>query len=87
MSIQTMKENSFQTNGPKLFNSLPKHIRNMKKFSEVEFKEQLDLYIQKLPDQPIIDGLIPWGHNLDGKPYNFIQFQVAIESAVRRPGA
>ena len=87
MSIQTMKENSFQTNGPKLFNSLPKHIRNMKKFSEVEFKEQLDMYLQKIPDQPKIDGLIPWGQDQDGKPSNSIQFQVASESAGRRPGA
>ena len=87
MSIRTMKENSFQTNGPKLFNSLPKYVRNMKKFSEEEFKEQLDKYLQKLPDQPKIDGLIPWGQDQDGKPSNSIQFQVASESAERRPGA
>ena len=40
MSTQTMKESSFQTNGPQLFISLSKCIRNMKKFSEEEFKEQ-----------------------------------------------
>ena len=77
MSIQTMKENSFQTSGPKLFNSLPKGIRNMKKFTEDEFKEKLDEYLQKLPDQPKIDGLIPWGQDLEGKPSNSILFQVA----------
>ena len=82
-----MKENSFQTSGPKLFNSLPKYVRNMKKFSEEEFKEQLDVYFQKLTDQPKIDGLIPWGQDQDGKPSNSIQFQVASESAERRPGA
>ena len=77
MSIQTMKQNSFQTSGPKLFNSLPKEIRNIKKFTEDEFKEKLDEYLQKLPDQPKIDGLIPRGQDLEGKPSNSILFQVA----------
>ena len=49
----------------------------MKKFSEEEFKEKLDVYLQKLPDQPKIDGLIPWWQDQDGKPSNSIQFQVA----------
>ena len=87
MSIQTLKDNSFLTNGPKLFNSLPKGLRNMKKCTEEEFKEQLDLYLQQVPDQPKIDGLIPWGQDLEGKPSNSIQFQLATGSSGRRPGA
>ena len=87
MSVQTMKDNSFQTNGPKLFNSLPKVLRNMKKCSEEDFKEELDKYLQKLPDQPKIDGLIPWGQDQEGKPSNSILFQVARGPAGRSPGA
>ena len=87
MSIQTLKNHSFQTNGPVLFNSLPKAIRNMKKCTEEEFKEKLDTYLQKVPDQPKIDGLIPWGQDLEGKPSNSIQFQLATGSSGRRPGA
>ena len=86
MSIPTLKNHSFQTNGPVLFNSLPKAIRNMKKCTE-EFKEELDIYLQKVPDQPKIDGLIPWGQDLEGKPSNSIQFQLATGSSGRRPGA
>ena len=70
----------------KLFNSLPKEIRNMKKFTEDEFKEKLDEYLQKLPDQPKIDGLIPWGQDLEGKPSNSILIQVARGPAKRSPG-
>ena len=72
-----MKDNSFQKNGPKLFNSLPKVLRNMKKCTEEDFKEELDKYLQKLPDQPKIDGLIPWGQDQEGKPSNSILFQVS----------
>ena len=37
-AIQTLRENSFQINGARLFNSLPKEIRNMKLYQD-EFKE------------------------------------------------
>ena len=87
MSIQTLKNHSFQTNGPVLFNLLPKAIRNMKKCTEEEFKEKLDTYLQNVPDQPKIDGLVPWGQDLEGKPSNSIQFQMATGSSGRRPGA
>ena len=86
-AIQTIKEESFNTNGPALFNSLPKEIRNMKNCSLDEFKAKLDQYLQKLPDQPKIDGLIPWGQDSEGKPSNSILHQVARETARRGPGA
>ena len=85
-AIQTLKENSFQTNGPNLFNSLPKHKRNMKKCKLEEFKSKLDKYLQLLPDQPKIDDLAPWGQDREGKPSNSILYQVAREPAGRGPG-
>ena len=54
-----MREQSFQCNGPKLFNSLPKEIRNISKVSVEEFKEKLDKYLQKIPDEPNVEGLTP----------------------------
>ena len=36
-AIQTMRENSFQINGARLFNSLPMKLRNMKCYQE-DFK-------------------------------------------------
>ena len=68
MSIQTWKNHSFQTNGPVLFNLLPKAIRNMKKCTEEEFKEKLDTYLQKVPDKPGGQALklhpVPAGHRV-----------------------
>ena len=57
-AIQTLRENSFQINGARLFNSLPKKIRNMK-YNQEDFKEALDKYISEVPDQPRIGSLIP----------------------------
>ena len=58
-SIQTLRENSFQINGPKLFNCLPKKIRNKKGCSIEEFKAELDQFLEKIPDQPKSEGYIP----------------------------
>ena len=55
-AIQTLKEQSFNTNGPALFNSLPKEIRNMKNCSLYYFKAELDQYLEKLSDQPLGPG-------------------------------
>ena len=57
-SIQTLREQSFQINGARLFNCLPKNIRNMNTFQD-DFKEALDVYLSSVPDQPRIGSLIP----------------------------
>ena len=57
MAVQTLRQQSFQVAGPKLFNSPPAYLRNMKKSSN--FKEKLDLFLATLPDQPLIGDLIP----------------------------
>ena len=43
-SVRTLIEQSFQVNGPKLFNCIPKKVRDMTKVSVGEFKEQLDQF-------------------------------------------
>ena len=58
-SVKTLRESSFQVHGPQLFNSLPKHLRNKTKCGVIEFKEDLDKYLTKIPDQPKVGGLIP----------------------------
>ena len=57
-AIQTLREHSFQTNGPRLFNSLPKRLRNIRKHQD-EFKEELDKYVCTIPDEPRIASLVP----------------------------
>ena len=53
------RENSFQIAGPKLFNCLPKSIRNLKNIGVEEFKENLDLFLSTVPDEPKISGAMP----------------------------
>ena len=53
------REDSFQIAGPKLFNCLPKSIRNLKRIGVEEFKEKLDLFLSTVPDEPKIGGAMP----------------------------
>ena len=57
-AIQTLREHSFQIQGPRLFNVLPKKIREMRT-SQDDFKEALDLFLMTQPDQPRMGGLVP----------------------------
>ena len=61
-SVRTLKEKSLQFEGPRIFNSLPKVIRNMNG-SLTEFKSVLDMFLALIPDCPIIKGYTT--HNYD----------------------
>ena len=54
--IKTLIYGSLSVNGCKIFNALPKHLRNMTGCTTEEFKKQLDKHLQKIPDQPRIPG-------------------------------
>ena len=57
--IKTLREQSFQVHGCKLFNKMPAEIRNMKNCGINEFKEKLDIFLSPIPDQPVIGHLTP----------------------------
>ena len=57
--VQKCRKQSFQMSGPKLWNSLPKNIRNLKNCDIEHFKEVLDCFLSKVPDEPRADGLTP----------------------------
>lgn len=50
--VRTLKENAFAIRGPKLFNALPKYLRDPNYTSLEQFKTQLDKFLRTLPDQP-----------------------------------
>ena len=54
--VNTIRENSFSIHGPKLFNILPKHIRNISGVCVATFKYHLDKLITAIPDQPSVPG-------------------------------
>ena len=58
-AVKSLREQSFQMAGPKLFNSLPKYLREIRKQSKLDFKEELDQFLAKLPDHPHIGDLTP----------------------------
>ena len=57
-SVQTLREQGFQINGARLFNILPKEIREIK-YHQDDFKEALDEFLSGVPDQPRIGSLVP----------------------------
>ena len=64
---EKLRQQSFQFNGPLLFNTLPAKIRNMKKCLVEDFKTELDKYIETIPDEPKIDGMNPNASDNRGK--------------------
>ena len=57
-AIQTLREQSFQIDGTRLFNCLPKKIRNIKRDQDI-FKVELDNFLSSIPDQPRVGSLVP----------------------------
>ena len=75
--VQKLREQSFQMAGPKLWNCLPKSVRNLKTTSQDEFKQVLDDFLCKVPDEPKCETLSPGATNtLTGRPSNSIIYQV-----------
>ena len=52
----TIRENSFAVHAAKLFNELPKEIRNMSSVTIETFKRHLDKTLASIPDQPSVPG-------------------------------
>ena len=56
-SIKNIRFSSLPIKGPRLFNALPQNIRNLTGCTTDKFKCELDKYISKIPDEPLIPGL------------------------------
>ena len=57
--LKTIRDGSFQVNGPRLFNSLPPALRNITNCSVEVFKNNLDQFLTTVPDKPCCDDLKP----------------------------
>ena len=55
-SLTTHREGSFCINGPRLFNCLPKQIRDLTGVELSKFKEKLDEFLTNIPDEPLCCG-------------------------------
>ena len=47
---------SIRMQGPKLFNCLPKDLRNVTNCKKAVFKQKLDKYLNTVPDEPLVAG-------------------------------
>ena len=56
--VQNLREASLSVRGPKLFNVLPKHLRDMMECTKETFKSALDKYLSTVPDEPHIQGYV-----------------------------
>merc|ERR1712082_102667 len=54
--VKTLREGSFFVRSVKLFNVLPRRIRDLRGCSKEKFKGQLDKFLMGLPDAPLIPG-------------------------------
>ena len=75
-SVQTIKEQTFQVNGPQLFNTLPSSVGNTTKCSVNEFKMKLDKFLEGIPDEPSVSGLTPGACTLEARASNSLVDQV-----------
>ena len=47
---------SFKVQGPRLFNSLPGYLRDLTGCGKKKFKTELDKYLFRIPDEPLMPG-------------------------------
>ena len=62
--VKSLREQTLQVHGSKLFNKLPCYLRDETNCSVEVFKENLDLFLKNIPDQPMVVGLTPSPCNL-----------------------
>ena len=55
-AVRKAREASLQVKGARLFNLVPKEIRNVSGFTVDTFKTGLDAWLTQIPDQPTIPG-------------------------------
>lgn len=56
--VKTIHQGTVSVHGSKLFNALPKHIRDISGCSVEHFKSELDTFIRHIPDEPLIPGYV-----------------------------
>ena len=54
-------DQTFQFHGPRLYNSLPRELRNLTGCGTEMFKEKLDQYLAGIADEPAFRGFTPTG--------------------------
>ena len=68
---KTLREQTLQVYGVKLFNKLPWELRSLKNCGVDEFKEKLEKFLTAIPDQPNVGNQMSSACNqITGRPSN-----------------
>ena len=80
--VRTLREASLNVHGGRLFNALPQSLRNMHNCDISMFKEKLDIFLAKIPDEPKIGTLTPdCCDQLTAQPSNSLVDRIRQETA------
>ena len=55
-SVRNARESSLQVRGAKLFNIIPRELRDTMTGTSDQFKHKLDEWLSTIPDQPTVPG-------------------------------
>ena len=77
-------DQTFQFHGPRLYNALPRDLRNLTGCGAEIFKEELDQYLAGIADEPAFPGFTPTGISETGAPSNSLIYQAAGRKEERR---
>ena len=70
-SARTLQKASIGIEGVRIYNSLPEKIKKWNGTQE-SFKEMLDKFLERIPDNPITETLIPEARDMYRNPSNLI---------------
>ena len=85
--IQSVRRASFAVNGPCLFSSLPKNIRDTTGCDTSAFKSRLDCFLASVPDQPLIPGYTAYRQCESNSLYDWLrsaQWKSLLEGSSRQ---
>ena len=69
-----MRQATLPVQGIKLFNAMPKHIRNLRKVETDVFKRSLDRFLSNVPDEPQIPGYTQYRRHENNSIIEMIKF-------------
>ena len=86
-AIQRIRYSSFAIRGPKLFNSLPKELRNTTGCPLDFFKMKLDKYLKYVPDEPLVVGYTMYRRAESNSLTEMSQLAPAHREEMEEPGS
>ena len=58
--MKNIKRSSLSIHGLNVFNAIPVAVRNMTDCKTEKFKGELDSFLKKIPDEPLIPGYVEY---------------------------